>query len=96
MKPWLEKNAIEIYSIHNEGKSVVAEIFMRNLKNKIYKYFNIKKNVYIDKLNDIVNKYNSTYHRTIKVKPADIKLSTCIDFNKEIIRKVLNLKLAIM
>ena len=38
MKPWLEKNAIEIYSIHNEGKSVVAEIFMRNLKNKIYKY----------------------------------------------------------
>ena len=38
MKPWLEKNDIEIYSTHNEGKSVAAEIFIRTLKNKIYKY----------------------------------------------------------
>ena len=37
MKSWLEKNAIEMYSTNNEGKSVVAERFMRNLKNKIQK-----------------------------------------------------------
>ena len=63
MKSWLEKNAIEMYSIHNERKSVVSERLIRTLKNKIYKYMNI--NVYIDKLDDIVNKYNNIYHRTI-------------------------------
>ena len=58
MKSWLEKNAIELYSIHNEGKSVVAERFIKTLKNKIYKYMTwISKNVYIDKLDDIVNKW---------------------------------------
>ena len=51
MKSWLEKSSIEIYSTHNEGKSVVAERFIRTLKNKIYKYVtSISKNVYIDKL----------------------------------------------
>ena len=59
-----------MYSIHNEGKSVVAERFIRTIKNKIYKYMtSISKNVYIDKLDDIVNEYNNTYHRTIKMKP---------------------------
>ena len=43
----------------------------------------ISKNVYIDKLNDIINKYNNTYHRTIKMKPVDVKSSTYIDFNIE-------------
>ena len=58
MKSWLEKNDIEMYSTHNEGKSVVAEIFIRRLKNKIFKYMtSISKNVYIGKLDDIVNKY---------------------------------------
>ena len=58
MKSWLEKNAIELYSIHNERKSVVAERFIKTLKNKIYKYMTwISKNVYIDKLDDIVNKW---------------------------------------
>ena len=72
MKSCLEKNAIEMHSIHNEGKSVVAERFIGTLKNKIYKYMtSISKNVYIDKLDDIVNKYNNKYHRTIKRKPAD-------------------------
>ena len=42
----------------------------------------ITKNVYIDKLADIVNKYNITYHKTIKMKPIDVKSSTYIDFNK--------------
>ena len=65
-KKWLKDNDIEMYSIHNEGKSVVAERFIRTLKTKIYKYItSISKNVYIDKLNDIVNECNNTYHRTI-------------------------------
>ena len=56
MESWLEKNAIEMYSTQNEGKSVIAERFIRTLKNKIYKYMiSISKNVYIDKLDDIVN-----------------------------------------
>ena len=56
MKSWLEKNNIEMYSAHNEGKSVVAERFIRTLKNKIYKYTtSFSKNVYINKLDDIVN-----------------------------------------
>ena len=56
MKSWLEKNGIEMYSTRNFGKSVVSEIFIRALKNKIYKYLSlISKNVYIDKLDDIVN-----------------------------------------
>ena len=68
MKSWLEKNAIEMYSTHNQEKSVIAERFIRTLKNKVYKYMtSLSKIVYIDKLDDIVNKYNNTYHRTIKM-----------------------------
>ena len=56
MKSWLEKNDIEIYSTHNEGKSVFAERFIRTIKKKIYKHMtSISKNVYIDKLDDIVH-----------------------------------------
>ena len=62
-----------MYSPYNEGKSVVAERFIRTLKNKIYKHMTaISKNVYFDVLDDIVNKYNNTVHRTIKMKPIDI------------------------
>ena len=76
---------IEMYSIHNEGKSVIAERFIRTLKNKIYKYMtSMSKNVYIDKVDDIVNEYNNTYHRTIKMKPVDLKDDTYIDFKKEV------------
>ena len=61
-----------MYSTHNEGKSFAAERSIRTLK-KYYKYMtSISKNVYIDKLDDIVNKYNNSYHRTIKVKPVDV------------------------
>ena len=85
IKKWLKNNDIEMYSIHNEGKSVIAERFIRTLKNKIYKYMTaISKNVYIDKLDDIVNEYNNTCHRTIKMKPVDVKDNTYIDFKKEI------------
>ena len=74
MKSWLQDNDIVIYSTHNEGKSVVAERFIRTLRNKIYKHLtSISKNLYIDKLDDIVNECNNTYHRTIKMKPIDVK-----------------------
>ena len=73
-----------MYSTHNEGKPAVAERYIRTLKDKIYKNMTlISKNVYIDELNETVNKYNNTYHRTIKMKPADVKSSRYIDFNKE-------------
>ena len=81
------KNSIEMYSTHNEGKSVIAKRFIRTLKNKIYKYMNsISKNVYIDKLDYIVNKYNNAYHSKIKMKPVDVKSNTYIDSSKEINR----------
>ena len=65
----MQNNDREMYSAHNEGKSVIAERFVRTLKNKIYKYITlILKNV-IDKLDDLVNKFNNTYHNTIKMKP---------------------------
>ena len=99
MKLWLEKNDMEMYSTHNEGKSVVNERFIRTLKLKfiikieVYKYMTSKsKNVYIDKLEDTVNKYNNTYHSTIETKPVDVKRSTSIDSSKEI-KMILNLKL---
>ena len=56
MKPWLEKNDVEMYSTHNEGNYVIAERFIRTLKNKIYKRMtSISKNVYIDKVDNLVN-----------------------------------------
>ena len=64
---------------------LLLERFIKTLKNKIYKYMtSISKNVYIDKLDDIVHKYNNTYHNTIIMTPVDIKLSTYIDSSKEI------------
>ena len=91
----LQNNNIEIYSTHNEGKSIVAERFIRTLK-KNYTYMSsVSKNVYIDKLDDIVNKYNNTYLRTIKMEPFHVNPNIYFDFNKKIIRKILNSKLMI-
>ena len=71
-----------MYSIHNQGKSVVAE---RTLKTKIYKYMTlVPENVYIDKLDDIVGDYNNKYHRTTKMKPVYVKNNPYIDFKKEV------------
>ena len=82
-----------MYSRHNEGKSVVSERFIRILKNKILKYTtSITKNVYIDKLDDIVNEYNNTYHRTIKMKPIDVKDNAYINIGKEVNDKGLKFK----
>ena len=87
-KKWLKDNDIEMYSIHNEGKSVVVERFIETLKNKIYKYMtSVSKDVYIDKLDDIVNEYNNTYHRTVKMKIVDVKDNKYIDFDKEVNNK---------
>ena len=83
MKSCQQDNDIEVYSAHNKGKSIVAERFVRILKNQIYKYLtSVSKNVYVDKLDDIVNKYNNTYS-AVKMKPVDVKLSTYIDFDKK-------------
>ena len=85
MKSWLEKNDIEMYSTHNEGKSVVAERSIRTIKNKIYKHMtSISKNVYIDKLDDIVNEYINIKRRATKMKPIDVKDNTYIGFGKEV------------
>ena len=76
MESSLQNNNIEMYSTHNEGKSIVAERFIKTLKNKIYKYMtSLSRNVYIDILDDIVNKYNNTYS-TIRMKPVDVKSNT--------------------
>ena len=74
--------------MHNEGKSVITERFNRTVHNKFYKYItSISRNVYINKLDKIVSKYNNTYHRTIKMKPVEVKSSTYIDSSKEINNK---------
>ena len=81
MKSWLQDNNIEMYLADNEGKSVVAERFIRTLTNKIYKHVtSISQNLDIDKLADIINEYNNTYHTPVKVNPVDVKSSTYIDF----------------
>ena len=75
-------NNIEMYSTFNEGKSVVAERFIKTLKNKVFKYMTtISKNVYIYVLNDIINRYNNTVHKTIKIKP--IAASNDVECNED-------------
>ena len=76
-----------MYSTHNEEKSAVAEKFLKTLKNKIDKYVtSISKNVQINKVDDVVNKYNNTYHpRTTRMKRVDVKSSAYIDSSQGII-----------
>ena len=75
---------IQHISTYNEGKSVVTERFIRTLKNKIYKHTTaIAKNVYFDVLDDIVDKYNNTYHSSIKMKPIDVKSDSFAEYNEE-------------
>ena len=87
-KYFLKINNIEMYSTYNEGKSIVAERFIKTLKNKIFKQMaTISKNVYIDVLNDIVNKYNNTVHRTIKMKPIDVVGDSYVEYNEDFNKK---------
>ena len=98
-KKWLKDNDIIMYSTHNEGKSVVGERFIRTLKNKIYKHMTaVSRNVYYDVLDDTVDEYNNTYHKTIKMKPIDVKNYSFEEstMKKNLMKKILNLKLAIM
>ena len=91
------KTNIETYSIYNEGKSVVAKRFIRTLKNKIFKHMTaISKNVYFDVLDDTVNKYNNTVHRTIKMKPTDVMGYSYAEYNEDFNKKILNSKLVIV
>ena len=72
-KPCLQNNSMKIYSTHNERKSIVPERFIKTLKNNICKYMiSVSKNVYFNKLDDIFNECNNTYHRTIKIRPTDV------------------------
>ena len=85
-KNFLKINNIEMYSTYNEGKSVVAERFIRTLKNKIFKHMTaISKNVYFDVLDDIVNKYNNAVHRTIKMKPIEVTDDFYAEYNETLI-----------
>ena len=82
-KDFLKINNIEMYSTYNERKSVVAERFIRTLKDKIFKHMTaISKNVFFDVLNDIVNEYNNTVHKTIKMKPVDVTSNYYAEYNE--------------
>ena len=86
-----------MYSTYNEGKSLVAERFIRTSKNKIFKQMTaVSKNNYFDVLDDIVNKYNNTVHRTIKVNHIDVTPESYAEYNEDQIKKILSLKLVIL
>ena len=84
----LKKNDTEMYSTFNEGKSIIAERFIKTLKNKIYRHMtSVGKNVYFNVLGDIVKEYNSSYHSLIKMKPKDVTDSVFIWYNEEVNEK---------
>ena len=84
-----------MYSTFNEGKSVVAERFIRTLKNKIFKHMTaISKNVCFDVLDYIVNKYNNTVHRTIKMEPINVTDDSFVEYNEESNKKDPRFKVA--
>ena len=79
----LKDNGISMYSTYNEGKSVVAERFIRTLKNKVCKHMTaVGKNVYFDVLHDIVDAYSNTYHKNIKMKPVDVGDDSFAEYNE--------------
>ena len=87
-KSFLKENGIEMYSTFNEGKSVVAERFIKTLKNKIYKHTTaIGKNVHFNDLDDIVDKYNNSVHSSIKMKPKDVTDDSFVKYYEETNKK---------
>ena len=83
MKPFLWNNYVEMYSMHNEGESVIVQRFIRTLNNKICRCMtSISKNVYINKLDGTVNKYNNTYHETVKTKFKIAYIVTKLKYKK--------------
>ena len=94
-KDFLKINNIEMYSTYNVEKSVVAERFIRTLKNKIFKHMTtISKNVYFDVIDDFVNKCNNTVHRTIKMKPIDVTSDPYAEYNENSNKKDPKFKVA--
>ena len=84
LKRFLKINNIEMHSTYNEGKSVVAERFIRTLKNKIFKHMAaVSRNVYFDVLDIIVDKYNNTVYRSIKMKPVDVTSDFYAEYNED-------------
>ena len=95
-KDFLKINNTEMYSTCNEGKSIVADRLITTLKNKIFKHMTaISKNIYFDVLDDIVNKYNNTVHRTIKMKPIDVTSDSYAEYNEYSNKKVPKFKFKI-
>ena len=87
-KDFLKINNIEMYSTYNEGKSVAAERFIRTLKNKIFKHMAaIQQNIYFDVLDDIVDKYSNTVHKTIKIKPIEVTGDYYAEYNEDLSNK---------
>ena len=87
-KDFLKTNNIEMYSTYNEKKSVVAETFIRTLKNKIFKHMTaISKSLYFDVLDHIFYKYNNAVHRTIKTKPIDVMGDSYAEYNEDFNKK---------
>ena len=83
-KRFLKNNNIKMYPTFNEGKSVVAEKFIKTLKKKIFKHMTaVSKNVYFNVLDDIVNKYNNIVHRTIKIKLIDVTSNSYAEQNED-------------
>ena len=86
-----------MYSTFNEEKSVIAERVLRTLKNRLFKHMTVvSKNVYFDVLDDIVNKYNSTVHRIIKMKPVDVTSDFYAEYNEDSNEKDSKCKVVIM
>ena len=93
-KSFLKENNIEMYSTFNEGKSVVAERFIKTLNNKIYKHMTtIGKNVYFNDLDDVVKKYNNTVHSSIKMKPKDVTGNSFVEYSEKTNKKSPNFKI---
>ena len=81
---FLKINNIDTYSTYNEGKSVVAERFIRTLNNKTFRHMTaVSKNVYFDDLDGVVNKYNNTVHRTIKMKRINVTSDSYTEYDED-------------
>ena len=92
-KRFLKMNNIEMYSTYNERKSALPERFIRTLKNKAFKHMRaISKNVHFDVLEDIVNKYSNTVHRTLKMNSIDVTSDSYAEYNEGFNEKYLKFK----
>ena len=90
MKPWLAKDAIEIYSTFGRKSCYCWKIHWKLKKWNLYIHdINIKKNIYVNKLDDKVSKYNNKYHNATKMKPVDIKSDTYITIVKRLMIRIL-------